>query len=75
MNTSINLLRVTLGVGSLDQGLELGLPEHGDALASPEDGILAEAAGPTLDVGPVRPCWRDIVVAPDDLRRLLLVLH
>ena len=66
--------------GRFDQWPELGLPEHGDALAGPEDGVLAGGAGLALDAGPLRPRQRRRPPAPLLLRgrdRLLLdqLLH
>jgi len=52
----------------LDQRPELGLPEHGDALAGPQHGVFACAAGLALDAGPLRLCPRRLMGPRQRLR-------
>ena len=59
----------------LDQWPEPGLPEHGDALAGPEDGVLAGGAGLALDARPLRPRQRRRPPAPLLLRGRDRLIH
>ena len=59
----------------LPWGPELGLPEHGDALAGPEHGVFAGTAGLALDAGPLRLCPRRLMGPRQRLRLRCGGLH